>query len=323
MTTARPCAVLAMWDGIVEMAFPDDQLMRLQTLVDLITDAPIASWETAPPGVESVEVVVGHWGCPPLDARTLEKLPKLRLFAYAAGSVKQGGTVTPAVFDRGITVTAAAAANAIPVAEYTLAVILLANKGALFPRDLRSIGNVGKRIGVIGASHIGRRLIELLRPFELEVIVFDPYLADADADALCVQSVTLESLLATSDVVSIHAPLTPETEGMISSSELASMKDGAVLINTARGRLLDTPALEEALQSGRIAAVLDVTSPEPLPDDSPLRTLPNVFLTPHIAGAMGSELRRLTDSAIDEVAHYVRGEPPAHPVRAEDFGRLA
>jgi phosphoglycerate dehydrogenase-like enzyme len=281
-----------------------------------------------------VEVVLGHWGCPRLDADALAKLRGLRLFAYAAGSVKEGGTVTPDVFDRGITVTTGAAINAVPVAEYTLAVILLANKGAFLARErLRDgdgpeaspdpVGNVDKRVGIVGASRTGRRLVELLRPFALEVVVHDPYLADDDATELRVEPVTIDELLRTSDVVTIHAPLTPETEGLIGAPELAAMKDGAVLINTARGRLVETTDLEAELATGRISAVLDVTWPEPLDPGSPLLRLPNAFVTPHVAGSMGSELRRLTDAAIDEVARYVRGEPPAHAITADEFDRLA
>jgi phosphoglycerate dehydrogenase-like enzyme len=232
-------------------------------------------------------------------------------------------------------VTTAAAANAIPVAEYTLAVILLANKGAFIarerlrdatsvePRTPDPVGNAGKRVGIVGASRIGRRLLELLRPFDLEAVVYDPYFTQSDATGLGARAVPLDELLATSDVVSIHAPFTPATDGMIGHQELEAMKDGAVLVNTARGRLVDTTALEAELASGRISAVLDVTSPEPLPADSSLLRMPNVFVTPHVAGAMGSELSRLTDAAIDEVARYVRGEPPAHPVRPEEFERLA
>jgi phosphoglycerate dehydrogenase-like enzyme len=117
--------------------------------------------------------------------------------------------------------------------------------------------------------------------------------------------------------------LTPATDGLIGKDELAAMKDGAVLVNTARGRLVDTPALEAELATGRISAVLDVTWPEPLDPGSRLLRMPNAFITPHVAGSMGTELRRLSDAAIDEVARHVRGEPPACPVLAGEFERLA
>jgi phosphoglycerate dehydrogenase-like enzyme len=333
--TARPRALLAMSGRLADAAFTAEQRDRLDALVDLMHDTPVESWTSVPGALlADVEVVIGHWGCPPLDDDALSALPALRLFAYAAGSVKEAGTVTPAVFERGIAVTTAAAANAVPVAEYTLAVILLANKGVFVAReqlrrsgvDVRQpdpAGNLGKRVGLIGASRTGRRVAELLRPFDLDVVVHDPYLGEDDAAALGAAPVGLDELLRTADVVSVHAPLTPATESLIGAAELATLKDGAVLVNTARGRLVDTAALESELASARISAVLDVTWPEPLPADSPLLHLPNAFVTPHLAGSMGSELQRLADSAIDEVARYVRGGALAHPVVAAEFERLA
>ena len=325
-----------MWDGIAQAAFAPDQRRRLADCVDLLQEQAVRSFADLPDDqLREVEVVVGHWGCPQLDADAMARLPKLRLFAYAAGSVKEGGTVTPAVFERGVVVTTAVVANAIPVAEYTLAVILLANKGAFLARErvrdpngpaLREpvpLGNLGKRIGIIGASRIGRRVLELLRPFDLEPVVHDPYLTEDDAKDLGVQPVTLDELLSTADIVTVHAPLTPATEGLIGRRQLAAMKDGAVLVNTARGRLVDTDALEAELATGRISAVLDVTWPEPLPPESALLRMPNAFVTPHVAGSTGSELRRLADAAIDEVARYVEGQPPLYPVNAGEFERLA
>jgi phosphoglycerate dehydrogenase-like enzyme len=129
--------------------------------------------------------------------------------------------------------------------------------------------------------------------------------------------------MATSDVVSVHAPELPETRHLVSAERLAAMRPGAVLINTARGSLVDTQALVEQLEAGRISAVLDVTDPEPLPPGHPLLSLPNAFVTPHVAGAQGTELRRLTDLAIDEVERFTRAESPLYPVTADDLARIA
>src|SRR5262249_54884850 len=147
--------------------------------------------------------------------------------------------------------------------------------------------------GVIGASRIGRRVIELLRPFDLDVYLFDPYVDAALAESLGVHLVDLDVLLRTCDVVSVHAPQTPQTLDLIGADQLALMRDGATLINTARGGLVDPDALAKELLRGRLCAVLDVTDPEPLPSDSALYELPNVFVTPHIAGSHGNELARL------------------------------
>ncbi len=329
MTVRRPRTVLAMSAVARDRLFTPASLARLREVADVDTGA-------APPELPAdVEVLLTGWGCPPIDAALLAAAPRLRAIVHAAGSAR--AHVTPACWERGILVSTAAAANAQPVAEFTLAAILLANKGVLAAaRDYRErraridalaeypeIGNRDKTAGLVGASRVGRRVIELLRPFELRVVVADPFLDDAEAARLGVELRELDALLAESDVVSLHAPSLPATHHMIDRRRLALLRDGAALINTARGALVDHDALTAELRSGRLAAVLDVTEPEPLPPDSPLFTLPNVVLTPHIAGALGTEVTRLGDAAIDELARYAAGLPFAHPLRAEDLDRVA
>ena len=314
---------LAMAPGLVDAAFDERHWARLSSLGEVVR---------AVGDVDGADVLLGHWGCPPLDEAFLDRMPTLRLFAYAAGTVKE--IVTPAVWRRGITVTSGAAANALPVAEYALAAILFANKGVFASRERsrdpelrirrpRPVGNVGKRIGIIGASLVGRRLIELLGPFDLEVVVSDPYLSDDEAAALGVARVELDELMATSDVVSLHAPNLPSTRGLVGAAQLGLMRDGTTFVNTARGAIVDHDALVAELSTGRISAVLDVTDPEPLPGDHPLWSMANVFLTPHVAGAQGSELVRLADLAITEIERFVNGEPPLHPVTEADLSRIA
>jgi phosphoglycerate dehydrogenase-like enzyme len=150
------------------------------------------------------------------------------------------------------------------------------------------------------------------------VLVYDPY-----ADDLDVAVVDLHTLLTTSDVVSVHAPATAETYRMLGRAELALMPDGATLVNTARGQLVDTEALTEELRRGRLSAVVDVTDPEPLPADSPLFDLPNAFVTPHVAGSHGNELARLGACVADELARFLSGEPLRYLVTPADFDRGA
>ncbi len=180
-----------------------------------------------------------------------------------------------------------------------------------------------KQVGIIGASHVGRHLVELLRPFALTTVVTDPFLTGDEADRLGVRRVELDELMRTCDVVSVHAPDLPSTRGMIGESELAKLRDGATLINTARPALVDADALDAELRTGRISAVLDVTDPEPLPFDAPLLGIAGAFVTPHIAGSGGTELARLADLAIDEVSRFANGDPPRHPVVESDIGRIA
>lgn len=325
-----------MLEGMADHAFTADQRARLAEVADVVDPVPLADF--ADPRADDLlaraEVLVGHWGCPPLTDEVLDRAPELRLFAYAAGTVKW--QVGEAVWARGITVTSAAAANAVPVAEYTLAVVLLANKGvfaarerlrdpaAVVPLDLVPLGNHGRTIGIVGASHVGRAVIERLRPFDLRIAVYDPYLTEADAAALGVERYDdLDELCASVDVLSLHAPDVASTRRMIGAAQLARLRDGATFVNTARPALVDQDALLAELRRGRISAVLDVADPDPPPPGSELLRLPNVFLTPHQAGAVGNELARLSELAIDEVARYARGEAPRYPVHAADLDRIA
>ena len=185
-------------------------------------------------------------------------------------------------------------------------------------------GNYDRTIGIVGASLIGRRVIQLLDAFpHLDVALYDPFVSSDEADELGVTKLELTELCAASDILSIHAPALATTHHMIGAEQLAALRDGATVINTARGWLLDHDALITHLTSGRLRAVLDVTDPEPLPDDSVLRTLPNVYLTPHLAGTQGSELGRMAEYAAEEVRRWSAGEPGLNEVHKEQLDRLA
>lgn len=335
MSARRPVVALSMYAGLEGYFFRPAHLERLAELCDVPEPAAVEGMDPgrADEVLADAEVLLGHWGCARIDEAFLDRAPRLRMLAYAAGTVKE--VVTPATFDRGILVTSGAAANAVPVAEYTVATILLANKDAFVaaarmrdpdvpagPRR-HPVGNWAKRIGIVGASHVGRRTIELLAPYRLEVVVADPFLDAAGAEALGARLVDMDELLATSDVVSLHAPALPETRHMIGAPQLAAMMDGAVLINTARGSLVDHDALVAEVASRRITAVLDVTEPEPLPPDHPLLSLPGAWVTPHLAGSEGTEVSRLAELVLDEIERFCTGQPPLHPVRAEDLGGIA
>lgn len=334
-----PTALLSMGPGIAERLFTPVQRERLTALVD--TDpALVAHRLTDPaPGVAAAlagaELLITCWGAPPLTACVLAAAPRLRAVVHAAGSVKHH--ITPACWDRGIQVTSAAGANALPVAEYTLAAILFAGKNVLgtahryrqlrAPHDWRAElaghGNYRRCVGIVGASRIGRRVIELLRPFDLDVLLFDPYVDTGAAARLGAVKVGLDELCARSRVVSVHAPELPATRHMIGAAQLAAMADGTTLINTSRGSLIDGDALLPELVSGRLNAVLDVTEPEVPPAGSPLYDLENVLLTPHVAGSLGDEIHRMGDFALDEVARYVQGLPFADPVTPDGLARMA
>jgi phosphoglycerate dehydrogenase-like enzyme len=323
-----------MWPGLETYAFPDG-LGALADIGELLAPTAVDGMipEQADAILAATDVLVGHWGCGRVDAALLDRAPRLRMLAYAAGTLRD--VIDADSLVRLERVTSGAAANAVPVAEYTVAAVLWANKAAFLERERargaelppatrrHPVGNWGKRVGLVGASHVGRAVIALLAPYRLEVVVSDPYLSDDDARSLGVARVELDELLATSDVVSLHAPALPSTERMIGAPQLAAMLDGATLINTARGVLVDHDALAAEVATGRLTAVLDVTDPEPLPDDHPLLTSPGCVVTPHLAGSQGTELSRLAELVTEEVRRFATGEPALHPVTAADLGRIA
>ncbi|MEU6534527.1 hydroxyacid dehydrogenase [Streptomyces sp. NPDC047000] len=335
----RPQALFAMTAENVPLIFPPPVLTQLRESLALdpalvlqdpagLADPPLAR------ALSRAEVLVTGWGCPLLDTRVLDAAPRLRTVLHAAGSVK--GFTTPGLWRRGITVSSAAEANAVPVAEYTLAMILLAGKDVFAFRDaLRTrrafpyggivpgIGNYGRRVGVIGASRTGRRVIGLLRPHDVRVTLADPYLDESAAAALDVPLLPLDELLRGSDIVTVHAPETPETRHLLGPRELSLMPDGAVLINTARGSLVDQDALVAELVTGRLSAILDVTDPEPLPSASPLFDLPNAFVTPHLAGSQGNEVARLGRAVAEEAGRLAAGDRLRFEVDPAVLGRTA
>ncbi|WP_145910348.1 hydroxyacid dehydrogenase [Kitasatospora viridis] len=323
--------------GLAERLIDPPTLTRLTELADLDPRFVLHEFDTAEAraALADAEVIVSSWGCPPIDEAVLAAAPRLRAVLHAAGSVKHH--ITEACWERGIQVTSAAWANALPVAEYTVAAVLAGNKQLLrigtdyrtrrarfdWDAEYAGIGNYRRTVGIVGASRIGRRVVELLSPYDLELLLHDPYLTEHQATELGARLVPLDELCRLSDVVSVHAPQLPETEHLIDRRRLALMRDGATLVNTARGSLVDQAALTEELVAGRLDAVLDVTTPEVLPADSPLYDLPNVLLTPHMAGSLGNELHRMAAAAADELARYAAGLPFAHPVLPQEIGRIA
>ncbi|MFI9168239.1 hydroxyacid dehydrogenase [Streptomyces lincolnensis] len=336
-TPPPPRAVFAMDPVHLPLLFPPPLMTRLTRAADLDPALVVRDF-TDPAAADALtraEVLITGWGCPRLDAGVLAAAPGLRAVLHAAGSVRS--LVGDALWERGITVSSAVTGNALPVAEYTLAMILLAGKDTFTHRErfrtthgyptthaeTAHTGNLGRRVGVIGASRVGRRLLELLRPFDFSVLLHDPYVSPAEATALGAELLPLEDLLRHSDIVTLHAPDIPETYRMLDGDRLALVPDGGVLINTSRGALIDPDALTDELVSGRLHAILDVTEPEPLPAGSPLYRLPNVFLTPHIAGSLGNELERLGRIVVEEVERLAAGLPPVHEVLHSDLARVA
>lgn len=319
-------AVFAMTPGLQDRFFDPPLITELQGLVELDPTLALDDIVGYPGDLSDVELLITSWGCPRLDAAALGRLPRLRAVVHAAGSVKH--LVTPELWQANVRLTSGAALNARPVAEFTLAAVLWAGKHVLplaerfrvertasdLTVDTTIPGNYRTTVGVLGASATGRALIELLAPFDVDVLVADPTIDEAEAEAIGARLVPLDQLFARSTVLTVHAPLLPQTIHLVDATLLARLPDGATLINTARGPIVDHDALRAELVAGRLNAVLDVTDPEPLTPDDPLWDLPNVTLTPHVAGSQGNELLRLGRAAVDEVSALVDGRPPLRPV---------
>jgi len=326
-----------------EIHFPtacrDAHLARLSAATDLLHPEPIADLHDsdAEALLSNVDILVTGWKSRPIDAELRRRMPRLKLVAHLAGTVK--GILDRDAASSGLTVISGAEANARPVAEFTLAHILLHLKRVeewrRVYRSQRSriatrstalagpVGNTGRVVGIIGASRIGRRVAEDLRRYRVSVLLHDPFVSAEAAAEFCARKVSMDDLLTQSDVVSLHQPLLPTTERSFGASEFARMRDGALLINTARGRIIDAQALEAAMADGRLFAVLDVTDPEPLPDTSPLWDMPNVTLTPHIAGSFGCEVCDMTELVLEDIERFTRGEPLQNEVIVADWERVA
>ena len=319
---------LLMDPALVDHFFGPEEQVQLQERLGVdpraaTTELPAAS------ALADVELLITGWGAPDLSSGALELLPRLRAIVHTGGGV----SCAQEAAGRGIMVSSARQQNALPVAQYTMAMITLAAKdipwaSRTYPAQQRFIdreaehadtGLDGRSVGIVGASTIGELVIRSLRAQDVHVAAYDPLLTDERAAALGVVRVDdLTSLAARSRILSVHAPDTPSTRGLISAEVLQSLPNGSTFINTARGALVDQQALVAELETGRLRAILDVTEPEVLPPGHPLYFLPNVLLTPHMAGSMGTELRRLGASALREALRVQQGEDILHPVPAQE-----
>ncbi|MFF3503355.1 hydroxyacid dehydrogenase [Streptomyces sp. NPDC003247] len=330
----KPHALVVMSRSSFEAHFDPSRLERLAELVTL--DAPCWTDGLDTPHARTrlarAEVLITSWGAPELTPARLAAAPRLKAVLHGAGSVR--GLVGDEVWRRGIQVTSAADANAVPVAEYTLAAVIFAGKKAPFlaADERRAYGGWGsvtgygdlsnfeRTVGIVGFSRIGRRVVELLKVLGgTTCLVADPYADPEEVARAGARLVTLDDMLPQVHVLSVHAPELPETHHLIGAEQLRRLPDAATLINTARGSLVDSDALAAECASGRLFAIIDVTDPEPLPADSPLRHTARVMVTPHIAGSLGTEIGRLTDHVLDELSRWTSHQPLRSEITAEHW----
>ncbi|MBN1515219.1 hydroxyacid dehydrogenase [Candidatus Sumerlaeota bacterium] len=291
--------------------------------------------KTDPDLLSEAEIIMSGWGGPRLDEAFFKGSPQLKAFFYGAGSLR--GLVTDTCWERELVICSAWEMNAIPVAEFALAQIILALKQVFIcsremceqrthfiPSTKRIHGTYRATVGLISLGAIGKRLSRRLQTLDVKVLAYDPFASEDDAAELGLELTDLDSIFREADVVSLHTPWLEETENMIQGRHFRMMKADAAFINTARGAVVDEAAMIEALnERPDLFALLDVTHPEHPAKDSPLWSMKNVFLTPHIAGSQGRECLRMGDAMCDELERYLQGEPLLYQIDGQKFARMA
>lgn len=332
----RPKTIIWMSETAYAAVLPEPERSTIHHLLDVVgvvhPGDPDALGEH--PKWTEVEFLVSGWGAPALTSPLLARLPALVAVFHTGGTVKS--IATEAMWTRGIRVTSAAQANARPVAEYTVAQIVLALK-RVWPRalawrqerlylthDSLAPGALNSTIGLLALSRTGRLVRELLRSYDLRVLVYDPTVTAEEAVTLGVELAPLDRIFAEAHVVSCHLPLLPITTGLLRTRHFAAMRPGATFINTARAGVLHESELLGVLKARTdLWAILDVTEPEPPHPKALLLNLPNVILTPHLAGSQGEESRRLGRTIIAEIQRHLRGESLRCEVKREHLAVIA
>jgi len=319
---------------LLTSVYPDSRVKRIESLSQLYpTTVNRDNFDDLVADLSDIEYIFSTWGMPRLYDEDLSKLPNLKAVFYGAGTVKY---FAEPLLRNGIRVISAWAANAIPVAEFTVAQISLATKG-FFAANRRlhdqgpggwiqtnMPGNYDISISILGAGMVGRNVIRRLADYDVDIRVFDPYLSDRQAEQLGVTRVDLAHAFKQGLVVSNHLANIPETEKMLNEQLFASMQSNSIFINTGRGATVDEPAMIKVLkQRPDITALLDVTDSEPPDQKSELYHLPNVWLSPHIAGSIGHEVVRMADTVIEEFVRAKNGDQLLYEITLDQLPSMA
>jgi phosphoglycerate dehydrogenase-like enzyme len=332
---SRPVVAVLLTEATKQLVFTEDSAARLAAVAEVrYAEGAAESWDL-PKLLDGAVACITGWGTPHLSQPVLDASPDLRLVAHTAGSIRN--LLPQEAVGRQVLVAQSAAVIAESVAELVI-LQMLSSLRELHRLDagLKSGKTWGELrtaypgrllgsqvVGLVGASRTGRAVLKLLRPFGCTILVTDPLLSAEEAGQLGVELVELDTLLARSDVVSLHAPLLPYTEGMIGKRELGLLKDGALFVNSARGKLVDGSALLAELRSGRIRAALDVFPAEPLPPDSEWRQLADPIISPHSAGHTIESHQIQGAAMVGEVERLLGGEPLQYEVSADSVAVLA
>ena len=324
---------LLMDPGTRKMVLNEKTIRRMETIGTVIINEGDTEPEHVKELLKGATVAVTSWGNKPIDAGLLAVCPDLKLLVHAAGSVKP--VVSDALWDKGVRVSSSAPMLSMGVSETALGFTIAASKNFFRLNDSLHNGGwaEGKEdirelfdliVGVVGGGWAGRHYIELLKPFQVEILLYDPFISSEKAEAMGAKKAEFDEVLERSDILSIHAPSIPETFHMFNRETLAKMKKDAVLINTARGSIIDEQALYEHMKAGNLKyACLDVFDSEPPAADHPLRTLPNVIMTPHLAGLANNGLKKVGQHACEEIERFLRGEKMIAEVTKDMLARMA
>lgn len=277
------------------------------------------------------DACITSWGSPKFTSEVLERASKLRFIGHAAGTVIP--IVDESIFNKGIIVANANSALAKSTAEVTVALMLAGSwdmhgfivqmkEGLWRNRKETVMGLYGQTVGLIGCGDISKEVIRLIKPFHPRILMYSSYCPAKEAEELGVELCSLEELLKNSSIISLHNTLTPSTKGMLGRKELQLIQDGALLVNTSRGPIIDEKALVEELEKQRIYAALDVYETEPLPKEHPLLKLPNVLCMPHIGSFSSYWKKRLALTVIEDMERYIKGEPLKEEISAEKYRRM-
>jgi len=281
--------------------------------------------------IKDVDVLITGWGTTPINSEIIESAKNLKIIAHTGGSV--GYIIENVVYEKGIRVLSGNNVFAQSVAEgclcYTLSglrqiekYVNIVRSGKWREDDFKNKGIIGKKVGIVGFGAIAKYFVEMLHLFGTEILVYSGHLTKDDEENLGVRRSSLNEIFETCDVISLHSSLTAKTEGMINKDLLSKIKDGALLVNTARGALIDEEALIEELKTGRFSAVLDVFKEEPLKVDSPLRTLPNVLPIPHMGGPTIDMREQVVLTLADDLKSFLENKDMKNEIPYEYASRM-
>ncbi len=291
------------------------------------------SAESVKKALAGADIAITSWGNTTLDADILSVCPDLKLVAHAAGSVKP--IVSDALWDKGIRVISGACPLGEGVAETALGFTLSASKNFYLCNNEIHGGGWNKErdnvrelfdlnIGVIGCGWAGKHYIKLLQNFYVDVYCADPFVSEETMESLGAKKAEIDWILKNCDVVSIHAPSIPSTNHLINANSLKTMKKDAILINTARGTIVDEEALYAHMAKGNLKyACIDVYDPEPPKPDNPLFTLDRVIATPHLAGLAQNGRRRLGTFVAEQVRLFLDSKAFRGEVTREMIDKMA